>query len=204
MKTLSRHRTTVTSLLLLFTFMVIHVGCESLNDPEPQNTTATKPVGETGDKGFSLGPIDDFFKGGPLTGKPDPTTGVWSAKPASVAVYPGSQFVTQDNKQFLETAIELRDDMGDSVKAPGKARFELYQAGTGDTLGPHLYTWDIRIVTPAEQSTHYSRVIRAYTFRLGLDNFEVQKTPTVLVVQYELVDGTRLSARERIGDDEGS
>lgn len=192
-------------LLLLFTLLIVfHTGCESINDPQPRGTTSNAPISEQPDRGFSLGPIDDFFKGGILSDQPDPTKGVWSPKPVSLSVYPGSRFVAQDDTQFLETAVELRDDMGDSVKAPGKARLELYQAGTGETLGPHLYTWDVSIVTPAEQAVHYSRVIRAYTFRLGLDNFEVQKTPTILLVRYELMDETRLETRERISDGDAS
>lgn len=202
MKTTPNLITTGATLLMLAAGLMFTTGCESVNDPQPDASTTQAPARESSSGGFSLGPIDDFFKGGPWANPSDATTGVWSSKPQSVSVYPGSRYVTQDGKQFLETAIELRDDMGDSVKAPGKVRFELYQAGTGEALGPHLYTWDIDMLTAAEQSTHYSRVIRAYTFRLGLDNFDVQRNPTVLLVRFDMVDGQRFSTRERIGNAE--
>ena len=194
MNHLLNDRVFVTLLTSLSLGLLTMTGCKTAQDPWPppaQNeaTTSAKPWS-----------FDDVFKGGPLI-EPDPTTGVWSAAPVAVNIYPGTRFIMEDDKPILDAGLELVDDMGDSVKAPGTARFELYESGTGDTLGRRLYAWDVNVLTPADQRTYYNRVIRAYNFRLGVDDLEAQKVPTILQVSYDLANGNRLQTREKISTD---
>lgn len=174
-------------------------GCKS-SDPTradaPRQTT--EPVA-TPEKNWS---INDIFKGGPAAATKEKIAGeVWSPKPVAIQVYPGTRFVNEGDQPIMDAAFELLDDMGDSMKAPGRVRFELYEAGEGDMLGRRLYAWDVDVLTQEQQQTYYNRVIRAYNFRLGVDSMEVQKLPTVLQVSYELANGERLQTRAAMKED---
>ena len=74
---------------------------------------------------------------------------VWRPRPVSIRVYPSTRLVVQDGEAILEARVELSDEMGDPIKAPGEFRLELYS----DETKQQLYAWRVRVLTLDEQRT---------------------------------------------------
>lgn len=140
----------------------------------------------------------------PATGpQAEPTIGdgTWYPAPAAVRVFPSTRFVKESGQTLLEARIELLDAMGDPVKWPGEARFELRAASGSQPIetGGRLYDWRVGLLDREQQSRHYDPVTRTYLFRLIVDRDEVAARPTALRVSFTPPAGDRLSDEAGLG-----
>lgn len=110
--------------------------------------------------------------------------------PKSLRVHPTFTRVkdwTGDGKpDGIEAVVELQDESGEPTRATGSVMFELYQyrATFPDVRGrrvPEVWVWPLQHRN--EQAAHWSRALRAYTFKIG---FDPGRTPLVLQATFNL------------------
>ena len=110
--------------------------------------------------------------------------------PKSIRVHPTFTRVkdwTGDGKpDGIEAVVELQDESGEPTRATGGVMFELsqYRPTFPDVRGrriPEVWVWPIQ--HREEQAAHWSRALRAYTFRVALDP---GRTPLVLEATFNL------------------
>lgn len=141
-----------------------------------------------GDRGSNLAAAPVFPEG-------------WSTRPTRMRVYPTTRFSQEGGHSILEAHIELFDEMGDSVKGVGRFRMELLTRarGSDQSMGDRLYTWDVDMLTLADQQRHWDPITRTYWFRLKLDDLPSTERGTLFHVQFLLPDGGRLDTRSVLG-----
>ena len=115
--------------------------------------------------------------------------------PKAIRVHPTFTRVkdwTGDGKSDgIEAVVELQDDFGEPTRATGTLMFELYQyrQNQPDPRGrrvPQVWVWPV--LRKNEQVAHWSRALRAYTFKISYDP---GRQPVVLAATFQL-EGTRL------------
>ena len=134
------------------------------------------------------------FKGADAEGTVEAATAYWHPQAVGLRVYPSTRFVESDSRTILEARIELRDQMGDTVKAAGDVGVELFTADDGSRrTGQRLYRWDVSMQTLADQRLYFDSVTRTYLFRLETADGQVAHQPTMLRVAFTRAsDGRRL------------
>lgn len=99
------------------------------------------------------------------------STRPWHPRPTAIRVYPATRFVRERGKPLLELTVELFDDMGDSIKAPGHYGVELY--ASRDPMSPRpgafLRGWDVQVMSLEQHESHFDAITRGYLFRLELE-----------------------------------
>lgn len=139
------------------------------------------------------------FKGGEAAGSGEAMAEFWRPEPASLRVYPSTRYAEAATGVVLEARIELRDEMGDAVKAAGRVGLELVAADeAASALDRRLYRWDVTMRTLADQRDHFDSVTRTYVFRLELDEAAAEKPAVLRVTFTRASDGRRLSAEAPI------
>ena len=110
-------------------------------------------------------------------------------------VFPTTRFAGEAGEPLLEAAVELFDAMGDSIKASGTARFELYTTGQtpGVAADQLLYSWDIGLNTLDDQQRFYDPIIRGYLFRLRVQSPDIVRWQTLLRASWQPTEGERLT-----------
>ncbi|MEM9914553.1 MAG: hypothetical protein AAF911_06310 [Planctomycetota bacterium] len=118
----------------------------------------------------------------------------WQPQAVALRIYPSTRFVREQGTPMLEARIEMFDQMGDSIKASGQLRFELFAAGSapGIDVGRLLYSWDIGLMGLEEQQRYYDPITRAYLLRLRLDSEAITRREVLLRVTFQVGDETRL------------
>ncbi|MEM9417491.1 MAG: hypothetical protein AAGA25_00370 [Planctomycetota bacterium] len=118
----------------------------------------------------------------------------WQPKAVALRIYPSTRFVREQDTPMLEARIEMFDQMGDSIKASGQLRFELFAAGhaPGIDVGRLLYSWDIGLLTLEDQQRYYDPITRAYLLRLRLDSTGITRREVLLRVTFQVGDEARL------------
>ena len=110
--------------------------------------------------------------------------------PKSIRVHPTFTRVkdwTGDGKpDGIEAVVELQDESGEPTRATGGVMFELYEYRPTypDVRGrriPEVWVWPLQHRN--EQAAHWSRALRAYTFKIALDP---GRTPLVLQATFNL------------------
>jgi hypothetical protein len=113
--------------------------------------------------------------------------------PKAIRVHPTFTRVkdwTGDGKpDGIEAVVELQDEFGEPTRATGTVMFELYQYRQNfpDPRGrrvPQVWVWPL--IHKNEQVGHWSRALRAYTFKIGYDP---GRQPVVLGATFRLGDG---------------
>lgn len=143
-------------------------------------------------------------KGDPLRRVVRPVEGVpnepWVLTPVSMRVYPSTRFVKENNQALLEARVETLDEMGDSIKAVGRFRLELFDPARKRevNIGQQLYSWDVPMWTLDQQRQCYDPVTRAYRFRLILDTPTPPADPLILRVTFTDQRNRRLEAQASI------
>jgi hypothetical protein len=90
----------------------------------------------------------------------------------------------------VEAVLELQDEFGEPTRATGTARFEAYQYRPyhPDPRGRRVgQVWEWPLLTRQEQVDHWSRALRAYSFKLP---FDPGSRTVVLSVTFDLDGGT--------------
>lgn len=119
----------------------------------------------------------------------------WQPRPVRVRIYPSTRFAAENGKSLLLADVQLLDAMGDTTKAAGRLRCELFSqisGSSGQSPGRKLYRWDVNLLTLADQEKYYDPITRGYLLRLKLDNLAVAKESTVLRVMFIPASGARL------------
>lgn len=105
---------------------------------------------------------------------------------------------TGDNKpDGIEVLVEFLDQFGDSTKAAGTFRFELYDYRPGDPepRGFRLVNpWQGSIATAREQRTRWNRVSHTYSFQLADPQIRKDRS-YVLTAQFDSLSGGRFFDR---------
>ncbi|MEM8737662.1 MAG: hypothetical protein AAGG38_04190 [Planctomycetota bacterium] len=139
-------------------------------------------------------------KGGGGGGEGVDLSEAWQPEPVALRIYPSTRFVNEGDVTLLEARVELFDQMGDSVKASGRLRFELYASGyaPGIDVGRLLFSWDLALTRLEDQRRYYDPVTRSYLLRLRLDSREISRRQVLLRVTFEPSDEERLTDEQVI------
>jgi len=133
---------------------------------------------------------------GELSGEPS----IWTPTVQSIRIYPSTRYVREGDKVMLEARVEFVDQMGDTVKAGGDMRFDLWplDVNSGQTGGELIYEWTVPLRTIAKQREHYDPITRTYTFRLKIDRPDLVRRPTNLHAVLIPATGQRLEANATV------
>lgn len=110
--------------------------------------------------------------------------------PRSMRVHPTFTRVkdwTGDSRpDGIEAVVELQDEFNEPTRATGSVMFELYQYRPThpDVRGrrvPQVWVWPL--ARRNEQAAHWSRALRAYTFKIP---FDPGRSPVVMEATFEL------------------
>jgi hypothetical protein len=90
----------------------------------------------------------------------------------------------------IEAVVELQDDFGEPTRATGRVMFEVYEYRQyhPDPRGkrsPNVWQW--MLTDRRQQVAHWSRALRAYTFKIP---FDPGRGTVVLAGQFDLDGGT--------------
>lgn len=149
-------------------------------------------------KGDGVPPINQANQDNPAAGD---MANAWYPQPQKIRIYPSSRFILTENRPALEARVELLDDMGDSVKAPGTFHLELLEEAhhNRNTMQDKLYSWDVPLVTVEDQKSYFESVTRTYRFVLRLDREIKSDDELTLAITFTRSDGSLLQARAAIG-----
>ncbi len=122
--------------------------------------------------------------------------GVWQIKPTALRVYPSTRFVQYEEQLALEARVEFVDAMGDTIKAVGNLRFEVFAANRDGEVADQkrLFSWDVPMLTMEANQEFYDAVTRAYLFRLGINSLPKDLERAVVRVIYMPARGDRMEA----------
>ncbi|MCC5828932.1 MAG: hypothetical protein JJU36_05735 [Phycisphaeraceae bacterium] len=90
--------------------------------------------------------------------------------PRSMRVYPSTRIVGEPGSQLIEARLEFLDAAGDSTKAVGRARLDLFPVTRQGEIdrARRVHRWEIDVLTLTDQRRFYDPITRAYLFRLQL------------------------------------
>ncbi len=96
----------------------------------------------------------------------------------------------------INAVVRPVDVMGDSVKAYGTMRFELYDYVPASALrrGEQLMVWNQTLQTPDQQSKHWDGVTQSYQFQLAWRQPLQPNRKYILEVVYTNPAGERLTS----------
>jgi hypothetical protein len=139
----------------------------------------------------------------PVESSDESVAGYWQPLPHDVRIYPSSRFILTEQRPALEARVELKDDMGDSLKAAGSFHLELLKE-TGNrrqAMQEKLYSWDVPLKTIADQQAYFDSVTRTYRFVLRLDREISPEDQLALAITFKRLDGTLLKVQAVLGPD---
>ena len=94
--------------------------------------------------------------------------------PSQIALHPFTGIRVFDESggiRGVDVRIQAMDASGDSTKAFGDYRFELYafRANSTDPRGAKLATWEVSVADAKTNALHWDNITRAYKFKLQWD-----------------------------------
>ena len=119
--------------------------------------------------------------------------------PAKIVVMPLTELVSMPetkSKQEIRTYVQLLDDFGSPIKAPGVIRFELYErvARSAEPHGKRLAIWpDFDLTVAGQNNAYWLDFIRAYEFRLDVEPYD--GGTTILEATFIPPEGRRLTGQ---------
>lgn len=124
--------------------------------------------------------------------------GAFQAAPTKARFYPAPapRVVREGDTLFVETRVELLDEMDDSTKGIGEFHFELLNQAESDegAAGLRLYAWDVLIMTLNDQKRYYERTTRSYMFKLKIDTGAAPRRDKTLRLIYTPPGGKAVTA----------
>ena len=161
----------VISRVLLFTLLLINIGCE-------QPKTPTEILVKTD---ISIDMLSLYT----------------SYVPVKIDIMPLTEFVGPDNTQrnTIHTYVSLLDPFGSQIKSPGMFRFELYDyiQRSAEPKGKRAIIWpDIDLSDPITNNGYWRDFLRAYEFSLPCE--QVNGQDYILQVTCLCPNGKRLSS----------
>ena len=117
--------------------------------------------------------------------------------PEQIRIHPFTGVRTidkQNSVSAIDARIEVLDHFGDSTKAFGTFRFELfaYRAHESDPRGQRLAVWSENIENPNTNFSRWDSISRTYKFRLVSDKPILPSQRFVLVSVFSNPYGPRL------------
>ena len=120
--------------------------------------------------------------------------------PKTVRIHPftGARSFGEGGMTGMDVRIEVLDAWGDSTKAFGKFRFELYDwVNTNrEHKGERLAVWNRDVEDPQVNRGHWDAIQKTYNFKLGLRNPINIGHEFVLSAYFESNYGPRLFAEK--------
>jgi hypothetical protein len=91
--------------------------------------------------------------------------------PKSIAIHPFTGMRVFDDAggvKGIDVRIEAKDSYGDSTRAFGDYRFELYtfRPNSLDPKDAQIATWEVPLTDPKVNRLHWDNITRTYKFRL--------------------------------------
>lgn len=122
--------------------------------------------------------------------------------PKTLNIHPFTGMRTFDEAggiKGIDVRIEVKDTYGDTTRAFGDFRFELYthQPNSLDPKGERLAVWDVPLINPDVNLLHWDNITRTYKFRLQWNRPIPVGSRFVLVATFSSPFSQRLFA-ERI------
>jgi hypothetical protein len=116
-------------------------------------------------------------------------------QPAFTKAYLAKSGLSGDG--YIEACVELRDQFGDPIKAPGKFRFEIfkYRPAFADPRGKRFALNGIQIVDLENieiNQQHWNPITRSYKMTLQLPDLSRDASRFVLQVTFSLSENYRL------------
>ena len=121
--------------------------------------------------------------------------------PKSVEIHPFTQVGSfRQGGQGLHARIRAVDTYGDSTKAFGHFRFELYQVRPQhpDGRGERLGQWEISVAEPQQNLVHWDRHTRSYEFKLGWKQSPAPGEKLLLVTYFSSAFTPRLTTEREL------
>ncbi len=157
--------------------------------------SACTPKGQTTIPADRIDPTRPQLSDAPPLAVPDDA---WQPAPAAISIFPSTRFVIENHQPLLEARLELRDQMGDPIKASGALRFELLAAPDNPASARRVYTWRVGLFTADQHREHYDPIIAGYRFQLRLDDKRLLDRRTLLRVTFDPLDADRLTTQSII------
>jgi hypothetical protein len=102
----------------------------------------------------------------------------------------------EDSPPFLDARLQLVDADGQSTRALGKFRIELYEAErrAGDPRGRRLAWWNVDVQSRADNLRYFDPLIRGYKLQLSMDSVPAAGPATRYVLEATFIrtDGVRV------------
>jgi len=93
--------------------------------------------------------------------------------PKGIRIHPftATRSFDEAGTKGINVRIEVLDHFGDSAKAFGNFRFELYEyiSGGAKTKGRRINVWVVELMDPKKNLLHWDSITRAYEFKLELE-----------------------------------
>ncbi|MCC7145145.1 MAG: hypothetical protein IT443_01730 [Phycisphaeraceae bacterium] len=129
----------------------------------------------------------------------------WQVRPVRMRIYPSTRFVRETDQALLEARVEFLDENGDSTKAVGEFRLELFSTAraSGAEVGRRLFSWVVRMFSRQTNEIFYDPITRAYLFRLKIESLAVIRDQVLLRVTFLPAAGERMEAEAVISPQGG-
>ena len=121
--------------------------------------------------------------------------------PQKIVVHPFTQTNTFEQGEYgLHVRVQAKDPYGDTTKAFGDFRFELYEfrGQHHGKRGKKITQWEVSISRPKANLLHWDRHTRSYEFKLLIGKPIQEGTRLVLVVVFTSRFTPRLVAEREI------
>ncbi len=108
----------------------------------------------------------------PAVRKVEPPLGLLLPREIRIHPFTGTRtFDEAGGVRGVDVRIEAVDAYGDTGKAFGEFRFELftYMANSENNRGQLLATWDVSLMDPKANLLHWDKITRTYKFKLQWD-----------------------------------
>ena len=91
-----------------------------------------------------------------------------------------------DGAVGISVRVEATDHFGDSGKAFGQFRFELYsfRDSNADPKGNRIRVWEVPLMDVKKNLLHWDQIARVYNFKLQCDQAIAPGQPFVLMVVF--------------------
>ena len=122
--------------------------------------------------------------------------------PKTLSIHPFTGMRTFDDSggvKGIDVRIEAKDSYGDTTRAFGDYRFELYtfRPNSLDPKNNRIAAWDVPLTDPGVNGRHWDNITRTYKFRLQWDQSIAVGQRFVLVAVFSSPHTERLFA-ERV------
>ncbi len=124
--------------------------------------------------------------------------GGWPYWPTSMRIHPLTRIVTDPaaGSTLIEVRVEMRDRDGDTTKATGLLRLDLYDDADESPAGSRA-EWNVDLRDADVNRERFDDVTLTYLFRLEVDEHQLPDEP-VLRAYFLSDDGADLTARFRM------